>query len=147
VTYNRAVLLDNSVWQRYADGRLSGRPRRRFESAFVAGQVRLADPSALEILYSARTARDFQAIAAELDALPKAPAQPGVWSRARDLQRQLAESRPLSHRVKVIDLVLAAIAEHNDLAILHYDHDFDVIVDGTDLVSPSVWAAPRGSID
>jgi predicted nucleic acid-binding protein len=146
VSYGSPVLLDNSVWQRYLDGRLADAARERFERAFAAGHVFLADPSALEILYSAQTSAGYRELAEELTALPAAPARMGTWARARALQGQLAMSERVSHRVKPIDLVLAAIAEDNELAVLHYDHDFDVIAEHTDVACESVWVAPRGSL-
>lgn len=146
MSYGSLVLLDNSVWQRYVDGRLHGAPKRRFEHAFAEAQIFLADASALEILYSARTGDEYREIAERLTALPAAPADAGTWRRARQLQSQLADSRAVSHRVKLIDLVLAAIAERNELAILHYDHDFEVIAGHTDVGCESVWVAPRGSL-
>jgi len=32
------------------------------------------------------------------------------------------------------------------LGVLHYDHDYDLISERTDLSYESVWVAPRGSI-
>jgi predicted nucleic acid-binding protein len=64
--------------------------------------------------------------------------------RARELQRDLA-SRGRHRGVSVPDLVLAAIADIEELTILHDDADFDLISDVTG--QPSEWVVPRGSID
>jgi predicted nucleic acid-binding protein len=52
----------------------------------------------------------------------------------------------VSHRVKPIDLLLAAIADQNAFAVLHYDHDYDIIREHSPLAFRSVWIAERGSI-
>ena len=43
------------------------------------------------------------------------------------------------------DLLIAAAAEANDLAILHYDADFDRIAAVTG--QPVAWVIPSGSVD
>ena len=42
------------------------------------------------------------------------------------------------------DLILAACAELNDLIVLHYDKDFDLISVVT--AQPAEWLAPPGQI-
>ena len=32
------------------------------------------------------------------------------------------------------------------LGVLHYDHDYDLLTERTDLLFESVWLAPRGSL-
>jgi predicted nucleic acid-binding protein len=44
-----------------------------------------------------------------------------------------------------MDLLVAAVAARNAIAVLHYDADYDTIAEHTDLVFESVWAAERGS--
>jgi hypothetical protein len=61
-----------------------------------------------------------------------------------DAQRQLA--RRGHHRVPPIDLLVAALADRNQLGIVHYDGDYDLISESTDLNFQSVWLAPRGAL-
>jgi predicted nucleic acid-binding protein len=63
--------------------------------------------------------------------------------RARQVQRLLA-ARGLRGR-KVPDLLIAAAAEENGLAVLHYDADFDLITRVTGQACE--WVVPAGSID
>jgi predicted nucleic acid-binding protein len=50
------------------------------------------------------------------------------------------------HRgVSVPDLVLAAVADIEELTILHYDADFDLISEVTG--QPTEWVVPPASID
>lgn len=61
-----------------------------------------------------------------------------AWERAWDVQEQ--------HRsVKIPDLIIAAVAEHHGLTVLHYDHDFDRIADVTG--QPMEWVVPPGAAD
>ena len=41
---------------------------------------------------------------------------------------------------------MAALADRHRLAVLHYDHDYDLIAENTDLAFHSVWLAPRGTL-
>jgi predicted nucleic acid-binding protein len=61
-------------------------------------------------------------------------------------QAELAATPGISHRVKPVDLLIASIASTEGLGVLHYDHDYDLIVEHTSLSFPSVWVAPRGDI-
>jgi len=63
--------------------------------------------------------------------------------RARQVQRLLA-ARGLRER-KVPDLLIAAAAEENSLAVLHYDADFDLITRVTGQTCQ--WVVPAGTID
>jgi predicted nucleic acid-binding protein len=44
------------------------------------------------------------------------------------------------------DLILAAAADVHGVGVLHYDRDFDVLSEKTDLRFASVWLAPRGAL-
>jgi predicted nucleic acid-binding protein len=65
-------------------------------------------------------------------------------ARAIEAQRQLA--RAGHHRLPPVDLIIAALADTYGLGILHYDNDYEIVSEKTDLSFDSVWLAPRGSI-
>jgi predicted nucleic acid-binding protein len=46
------------------------------------------------------------------------------------------------HRLPPADLLVAAIAEHHGLTVLHVDSGFDVIRDRTSAVLSAEWLAP-----
>ena len=48
------------------------------------------------------------------------------------------------HRMAIPDLLIAAVAEINDLAVMHYDADYDRIAEITG--QSCEWVVPRGSI-
>jgi predicted nucleic acid-binding protein len=145
--YRRALLLDNSVWARLLDGRLTGSSRKTFESALAAGQLWTCPPALLEMRYSALDEKGFTLTAGRLDALPHAPLTDTSGALATTAQAELAAAPGVSHRVKPVDLLIAAVAASEGLGVLHYDHDYDTILKHTSLAFPSVWVAPRGSLD
>jgi predicted nucleic acid-binding protein len=145
--YGLPVLLDNSAWSRIGLGRLTGDAAERFVRAVRDGDVIVCPPFALEALYSARDAAGFRALEEELASFPQAIANEGTWRLAAEAQRALTEERSVSHRVKAIDLLIAAVAHQNACGVLHYDHDYDVIAAHTPLTFPSVWVAERGEFD
>jgi predicted nucleic acid-binding protein len=98
----------------------------------------------VEAGYSARGARDHDDLIAELLALPRFHIDEDVEQRALDAQRQLGRvgpSSPPAGRPTV-----AAIADRHGLGVRHYDRDYDLIAEKTDLDFESVWLAPAGTI-
>lgn len=79
----------------------------------------------------------------ELLSLPRYSIDDSVEQRALDAKRQLA--RAGHHRLPPVDLLIAALAAHHGLGVLHYDHDYDILAEKTDLEFESVWLAPRGT--
>ena len=80
----------------------------------------------------------------ELLALPHFPIDELVERRAVDAQRELA--RVGHHRLPPVDLLVAALADRHELGILHYDRDYDLIAERTDLRFESEWLVPRGTL-
>lgn len=101
-------------------------------------------PFLLEAGYSARSAADHAEILDELLSLPQIAIDHDVERRALDAQRQLA--RVGHHRLPPVDLLTAAIADVHELGILHYDHDYELLRDKTDLKFDSIWLVERGTL-
>lgn len=101
-------------------------------------------PLVLEAGYSAMSAADHDGILERLFRMPWASIDDEVQRRAVEAQRQLARSG--HHRVPPSDLLLAALADRHHLGVLHYDRDYDVIADRTDLRFASVWLADPGTL-
>ena len=140
------LVLDNSAWSRLLGGRVPEPSRRRWREALDRDEVLVCDPFRLEALYSARDADDYRALAEELGALRQAPCDDVVWELARQAQATLAEDRRFSHRVKPVDLLVAAAAHRHGVGVLHYDHDFDVLAGHTSLSFASRWLVRRGAL-
>lgn len=99
----------------------------------------------LELLQSARNHREFAWLRESLDVLPDCPIGPPQFQRALWVYEQLAAQGAAHQRsVRHPDLLVAAAAEAAELAVLHYDEDFDRIAAITG--QPVEWLAPRGSL-
>lgn len=96
----------------------------------------------LEVLYSARSARDYDAIRAERRSFQEAPITPEVMALAIDLQQELA--RRGQHRLPIPDLMISAAAKVAGLTVLHYDDDFDRIAAAGGAAHE--WVVPQGSV-
>lgn len=109
-----------------------------------AGQVGVALVTELEVGYSARSTTDYTASRQEvLDHLIPVPMPLRAEQRARDLQEELV--RRGQHRaVSIPDLVVAAIAGIEQLTVLHYDRDFELIAGITG--QPAEWVVPPGTV-
>jgi predicted nucleic acid-binding protein len=136
-------LADTSAWIWTRAG--GGEPRRRFDEAVIDGEIATCDMVRLELLHSAQTAGEFQALRQDLRALPDCPIGKPEWERALDVYERLAHQGGLHHRaVKHPDLLIAAAAEGAGVTILHYDEDYDRI--GALTGQAVRWLAPRGSL-
>lgn len=134
-------LADISAWHRSAHGGVAEAWASRLadNSLATCSQVRL------EILYSARSAEDYDELDGELDALHQLPCGTAQFERALEVQQALARLGGLHHRsVKIPDLLVAASAEAGGAVVWHYDEDYDRIAAITG--QPAEWIAPRGSL-
>jgi predicted nucleic acid-binding protein len=97
-----------------------------WEQRLGAGLVALCDLTELEVLYSARSAKDRETIEDRLNQFAWCPMPDGIYRRARVVQRELTTKG--EHRsAGAVDLLVAAAAEEAGLTLLHYDHDFETI--------------------
>ncbi len=132
-------LVETSVLTRRARPEIATALRPFWEADALA-RCTLSD---LEIGFSAANATQWDAIQATLSRLRSVEVTAETLSRARSVQRTLAE-RGLKGR-KVPDLVIAAAAEMAGLTLLHYDQDFELIASVTG--QPHQWIVSRGSVD
>lgn len=132
-------LVDTSVLTRLSEPKI----RRALEPLAAVGQVGRSGISDLEIGYSARSLREWDALQGALAAFGLVETQARHVQRARQVQRMLA-GRSQQGR-KVPDLLVAAAAEDAGLVVLHYDADFDRIAAVTG--QKCEWVVAPGSID
>jgi predicted nucleic acid-binding protein len=134
VTY---YLADTSAWNR------SGRVFGRWSELVESGRLLLCVPVRLELLYSSKK-NDYDGLARDLDGFTHLPLDARAEASALRAQQRLATTS--QHRgPAVTDLLIAGIAEANNVALLHYDRHFDMIVRATG--QPAQWLAKRGSLD
>jgi len=77
-----------------------------------------------------------------LESIQSFPIDEAVTERAIQVQGLLAATG--QHRLPIIDLLIAAVADINGLALLHYDKDFDIIAQVTG--QHAEWVVPRGTL-
>jgi predicted nucleic acid-binding protein len=118
-------LLDTSVLTRLVSPGI----RAALEPEVASGSVGRFEMPDLEIGSSARHGDERDRLAHAPRAFPVVEASSEHFTRARWLQRDLAE-RGLRGR-KVPDLLIAAAAEQHGLVVLHHDHAFEHVANGT----------------
>ena len=114
----------------------------RLTPLLVDGYVATCPIVDLEVLYSARSHADYEQILVERGSLPSLPVNETVTDRAVAVQRLLAQRG--YHRLPLRHLLIAAVAELNDLSAIHYDSDYDRIASVTGQATE--WVVPRGSV-
>lgn len=98
--------------------------------AELAGSLFVCPIGALEQLYSARSARDYDALRDDLHAnFEIVSPPPDLLDRALRLQHDLAHHHGMWHRTPIPDLLIAETALHHGLGVLHVDGDFDRIAE------------------
>jgi predicted nucleic acid-binding protein len=132
-------LLDTSVLTRLGEPSV----RAVVEPLATIGRAARAGISDLEIGYSARNDREWDALVGALDVFVLVQITAEHFERARQVQRQLAANSQRGR--KTPDLLIAAAAEQAGYTVLHYDADFDLIASVTG--QPCQWVVPPGSVN
>ena len=132
-------LVDTSVIKRLGRAAV----REAVEPLAAAGRLGRAAISDLEVGYSARSAREWDRLMGALDAFDPVETSAGHLRRALQVQRLLAQRSQRGR--KIPDLLIAAAAEELDVAVLHYDADFELIASVTG--QRDQWVVPAGSVD
>lgn len=116
----------------------------RLDPLVDAGLTAVCGMVVLEVLYSGRNAKDVERIKTDMVAHEWLHTDDDDFVRATDVFDELA--RTGRHRaVSPPDLVIAAVAERHQVAVRHYDSDFDLIAEVTG--QPAEWIVPRGSVN
>jgi predicted nucleic acid-binding protein len=133
--------IDTSAWHHSSEPVVA----RRWLQLLESDEIGICPQVQLEILWSARSSKDYAALAEELAALVPIPIDASTHARASEIQRRLAQVGGLHHRsVKTADLLVAAAAESCSAIVLHYDADYDRIHNITG--QPVEWIVERGSV-
>ena len=125
----RGWILDKSAAARGSD------PVIGAQLAELAGKLYVCPTGELEQLYSARSARHYDQLKAELhDAFDIVAAPPDLLERALVLQRDLAHHHGMWHRTPIPDLLIAETAVHHGFGVAHVDGDYDRIAEVRPLI-------------
>jgi predicted nucleic acid-binding protein len=132
------ALVDTSVLTLLASPEVRG-VVAPMATAGQLGRPRICD---LEVGYSARTDEEWDRLTAALDVFQAVDITAAHVRRALQVQRLLAKGSQRGR--KIPDLLVAAAAESLNVAVLHYDKDFDLIVAVTG--QRCEWVVPAGSV-
>lgn len=135
-----ALVVDTSAWSR------AHRPEVRdaWVEALLGDRMRLSPAVRLEILLSARDGEGFDAMQGGLDAVRTAPLNGSVLRTAEAAMRALAHRSAGTHRIPIVDYLVAAGAQEINATVLHYDADYELLAEVMDF--ESAWLSPRGSL-
>ncbi len=134
-----SYLLDTSVVKRLARAQV----REVVEPLAATGELARPSICDLEVGYSARNAEEWDQLISALDAFDPIDTTVAHVRRALQVQRLLAERSQRGR--KIPDLLVAAAAEELDVAVLHYDGDFDLIASVTG--QRCQWVVPAGTVE
>ena len=110
--------------------------------ALANDEVAISEPILLEYLNGARNAAEYARFETAWRADRMLSTTPEDWQRALETHRRLADSGPGHQRnVRLVDLIVAAVAERHRYPIVHFDADYDRIAGITG--QPTRWVAPR----
>jgi predicted nucleic acid-binding protein len=128
------VAVDGWVLDKSAAAR-AGNPLVGPQLIELAGSLFVCPVGELEQLYSARSARDYDVLKSELrSSFEIIAAPPDIFARALVLQQDLAHHHGMWHRTPIPDLLIAEIALHRGLGVVHVDGDFERIAEVRPLV-------------
>jgi predicted nucleic acid-binding protein len=109
-----------------------------------AGLVATCGVIEFELGWATRSGAEFDLVRADRDeGYEWLPAHDGDWRRALETQAVLWRGG----RVRAVgfpDLLIAAVAEREQVTLLHYDGDYDLIAEVTR--QPMQWVVPRGTV-
>lgn len=117
-------LLDKSAAAR------ADQPAIRSHLDELAGSLYVCPVGELEQLYSARSARDYDALKGDLrQSFDVVPPPADIFDRALSLQRDLAHHHGMWHRTAIPDLLIAETALHHGFGVVHVDRDYERIAE------------------
>lgn len=124
------ALIDTSAWIRAR--RSPPEVGRRISTASRDGHLALCEPVRLELLRGARRGLDAVELDDALATLVTLPADAAAWRLARRTLVQFAHLPGGRQRTpSVTEILIAAIAERHDVAVLHDDEHFERIAEVT----------------
>ncbi len=109
-----------------------------------AGLVATCGVIEFELGWAARTSAEFDELRADRDiGYEWLATRDEDWRRALDVQAALWRGGQI-RAVGFPDLLIAAVAEREQVTVLHYDGDYDLIAKITG--QPARWVVPRGTV-
>jgi predicted nucleic acid-binding protein len=109
-----------------------------------AGLVATCGVIEFELGWATRTGAEFDQVRADRETgYEWLATHDEDWHRALDVQAALWR-RGQVRAVGFADLLVAAVAEREQVTLLHYDSDYDLVAGITG--QPMLWVVPRGTV-
>ena len=140
--FDRPALFDTGAWTWVRDRRFP-ELASWFNVVVEAGLVLVCDLVILELTRLAPNEHRAHEVADRLAAFQAIPMPNGLWTGARQTQLALAANGD-HRRVPPADLLLASAAEGADVALVHYDRDYERIAAVSGLRQQ--WLVPDGTL-
>jgi predicted nucleic acid-binding protein len=138
------LLLDHSAWSRLVADQAPPHRENDVLDWIDDGILTTCSPFLLEAGFSAFNAVEHSEGMQRLERLSHFPIDEAVERAALRAQSDLA--RVGHHRLPPADLMIAACAHVAGGGVLHYDRDFDLILEHAGLSFESVWLAEPGTL-
>lgn len=138
------LFLDHSAWSRLLADQAPPHRENEVLDWIEDGRLATCLPFLLEAGFSAQDAAEHSEGMERLERLSHFPIDETVEGAALQAQSDLA--RVGHHRLPPADLLTAACAHVAGGGVLHYDRDYDLILEHTHLSFESVWLAEPGTI-
>jgi hypothetical protein len=118
------VLIDTSAW--IESLRIDGRPKIRglVEEVLKERKGATTGMIMVEILGGARNKKEYKELNEDLTALHYFPVSDKIWQQASALSFQM---RRKGFNIPATDCLISAVAQINDMTLIHYDKHFEQI--------------------
>lgn len=126
---NRPFFLDTTVWIHFLRG--AGRNiEERVTSLIMADNLVTSRIVILELLRAARSRQDYAALQARFAAMRCLEMTDSIWERAGKTAYLL---RKEGVNIPLTDTLIAVLALHNEMILLHDDRHYEMIASVVDL--------------
>jgi len=134
-------LIDMSAWARLGSPFIEQSRADELADAMAGGYIHACPPFLLELGMTARNHSDYEEIMSLAgDAMPYVGLDDEIARSALAIHDHLA--RTSHHRVKLVDLLIAAAAARHDLTVLHMDKHYEIISERGGISFGQEWLAP-----
>lgn len=133
-------IADTSAWSQARQPQV----KSAWTAAMADHRLAICPPVELELLYSARSATEFEERETAFSVLRRVELSRTIGRAAVTAMRELSTAGGLHHRIRMADVLIAACAQEAGIGVLHYDAHFDRLAEV--MRFESRWIAPAGSL-
>ena len=135
----KLFLIDTSAWILGLKRNSSNQIKNVLTEILDKDQSATTGVIILELLQGTRTKKEYTEILSDLSALHYFEVNKEIWERASRLGFNL---RRMGKTIPSTDLLIASIALHYELILLHSDNHFEQIQEHTELKTKNLYKIP-----